>query len=208
MILGECTIDPSATVCEGAVIGKPFRPLLNGQQDVPGGSVIRLQAYVGYYAIVGARSIVGRSTVIDDHCIVESDVELGAKTLLIYRAQVCNEATIGENCVVGGLIGERTSVASDCRVFGKVVHLQHDPTVPWDSEEVVEGAPTIGAHAFIGFGAIVAGPVSIGERAYISAGAVVTRDVPSRHIAYGTNKVVPFTQWNGRLASSPLFQGS
>ncbi len=208
MILGVCEIDPTATVCEGAIIGKPFRPLLSGQQDMPGGSVINAQTYVGYYAVVGARSIVGRSTLIDDHCIVESDVELGASTLLIYRAQVCNEAVIGQNCVIGGLVGERTRVDSYSRVFGKLVHLQHDPTRPWDSDEGVEGAPNIGAHVFIGFGAIVAGPVSIGERAYISAGAIVTRDVPSRHIAYGTNKVVPFAQWTGRLASSPLFGDS
>jgi len=206
MIVGECEIDPTATVCEGAIIGKPFRPLLSGQQDMPGGSVISQRAYVGYYAIVGARSVVGRATVIDDHCIVESDVELGASCLLIYRAQVCNEAVIGENCVIGGLVGERTRVDSYSRVFGKLVHLQHDPTVPWDSEEVVEGAPSIGAHAFVGFGAIVAGPVSIGERAYVSAGAIVTRNVPSRHIAFGTNKVVPFAQWTGRLTSSPLFE--
>src|SRR6266545_4892245 len=118
MIVGKCVIDPTATVCEGAIIGKPFRPLLSGKQDIPGGSVVNPKAHVGYYAIVGARSIVGRSTVIDDHCIVESDVELGASTLLIYRAQVCNEVTIGENCVIGGLIGERTRVGNYCRVFG------------------------------------------------------------------------------------------
>jgi len=126
--------------------------------------------------------------------------------LVIYRAQVCNEAKIGIACVIGGFVAERVVVGDGARVFGKIVHSQHNPAVGWDARDAVEPSAVVEAGAFIGFDALVIGGITIGMRAYVCAGAVVTRDVPARHVAYGVNKVLPFEQWHGPLARSPFFE--
>jgi len=42
------------------------------------------------------------------------------KHYLIYGAHVCNE--VKNSCVIGGLVGERTVIGNDCRIFGKIIH--------------------------------------------------------------------------------------
>lgn len=204
---GSCDIDRAARICSGAVIGKPFRPLLKAGAEVAAETktVIRANAYVGYYAVVGAGSVLSHSAILDDHCSIESDVTVGERSLIIYRAQICNDAHVGKECVIGGLVSERVVVGDRARVFGKVVHSQHNPTVGWDAPEAVEPSAVLEPGVFVGFDALVVGKVVLGAMAYVCAGAIVTRDVPAKHVAFGVNKIVPFHQWKGPLAKSPYF---
>ncbi len=204
--LGDCRIDQTAQICCGAVIGKPFRPVLHGdagESEVT--TVIGPDAYVGYYAIVGSGSVLSSGVIVDDYCSIESEVTLGQRSLIIYRAQVCNEARVGCECVIGGFIAERVVVGDRARVFGKVVHSHRNPSLGWDASDAVEPSAVVEAEAFVGFDALVIGEVVIGVKAYVCAGAIVTRDVPARHVAYGVNKFVPFDQWTGPLARSQHF---
>lgn len=204
-ILGQSEIHPTAQICLGVIIGKPYRKLLDGTQEGTAMTVISAGAYLGYYAVVGAGSMIGTGTIIDDYCIIESRVVVGQKSLITYRAQVCNDVTIANNCVIGGFIGERTRIGSNCRIFGNIVHLQHNPLLEWDADEAEEGAPKIQDRAFVGFNAVVAGSVVIGRKAYVCAGALVTKDVPEEHVVFAKNKMVHFSRWKGRLADSPFF---
>lgn len=204
--LGECQIDDSARICSGAVLGKPFRPLLDGDAEqilVP--TVIGPNAYVGYYAIVGSGSVLSSGAIVDDHCSIESEVTIGDRSLVIYRAQICNEARVGRDCVIGGFVAERVVVGDRARVFGKVVHSQHDPSRGWDAQEAMEASAVVEAGAFVGFDALVIGEIVVGAKAYVCAGAIVTRNVPAGHVASGLNKIVPFDEWNGPLARSTYF---
>ena len=206
--IGPCEIDRSADIKKGAVIGKPFRRLLDGNQEGTKRTILNKQVYIGFYAIVGAGTEIESQTIIDDFSVVESGVKIGERTLLIYRAQVCNDAHIGDDCVIGGLIGERTIIGNGCRIFGKVVHSQHNPLLPWDAEDSEEESATIEDFAFVGFGAVIGGNISIGYKAYVLAGAVVTKDVPPFNIASGVNKFVHFSKWPGkRLSQSKFFLG-
>jgi acetyltransferase-like isoleucine patch superfamily enzyme len=143
--------------------------------------------------------------IIDDHCVIESRVMIGKRSLVTYRTQICNDAQIGERCVIGGFIGERTRVGNVCRVFGQIVHLQHNPSLGWDDDQAMEKSAVIEDEAFIGFNAFVIGGLTVGRKAYVCAGAIVTTDVPDLHIASGINCIVPFSEWRGRLSKSPFF---
>ena len=205
--VGRCEINADARVCAGAVIGKPFRPLLDAvaEPETVGATVIRADAYIGYFAVVGAGSVLSEGVIVDDYCCIESDVNIGERSLVIYRSQICNEARVGRGCVIGGFIAERVVVGDGVRVFGKIVHRHHDPSAGWDAPASAEPSATVEPGAFIGFDALVVGGVVIGQMAYVCAGAIVTRDVPARHIAFGVNKVVPFNEWKGGLARSTFF---
>jgi acetyltransferase-like isoleucine patch superfamily enzyme len=208
--LGDCEIYTTARVCQGAIIGKPFRPLLDerGQAEPGGRTVIGANSYVGYFAIVGAGSVLSEGVIIDDYCAIESDVTIGRKSLVIYRSQICNEAQVGSRCVIGGFIAERVVVGDEVRVFGKIIHTQRNPSVPWDAPESEEPSAVLEIGAFVGFNALVVGGVRIGRRAYVCAGAIVTQNVPAEHVAFGVNKVIPASEWTGGLGRSPFFCSS
>ena len=204
---GICHIHPSAQICSGAVIGKPFRPLIGfSGEDPPDTTIIGPGVYVGYYSIVGSGSVIDEKAIIDDFSIIECEVTLGSNALVIYRAQIYNEARIGRECVIGGFVAERVVVGDRSRVFGKIVHSQHNPKIAWDAPEAEEGSAVIEEDVFIGFDAIVVGEIKVGAGAYICAGATVTKDVPPQNIAHGTNKIIPYSEWPGDLRRSPFFK--
>lgn len=206
--IGRCEIDRSARVCMGTVVGKPFRPLVDAvgtETEVECKTHIGPNCYVGYYSVIGAGSTIADGVIIDDYCAIEGDVVIGPKSLLIYRAQICNEARLGSGCVIGGFVAERVVIGDRVRLFGKIVHSQRDPTRAWDAPGSTEESAIVEADAFVGFDALVAGKVVIGSKAYVCAGAIVTRDVPPRHVAYGVNKIVPAADWKGPLCRSPFF---
>lgn len=205
--IGICDIHPSAQICSGAVIGKPFRPLVGFSGEEPADkTIIGPGVYVGYYSIVGSGSAIDEKAIIDDFSIVECEVTLGTNTLVIYRAQICNEAHIGSECVIGGFVAERVVVGDRSRVFGKIVHSQYNPKTAWDSPGAEEGSAVIEEDVFIGFDAIVVGKIKVGVGAYVCAGAVITKDVPPQHVAHGVNKIIPYSEWPGGLQRSPFFQ--
>ena len=170
-------------------------------------TVIGPNTYVGHYAIVGSGSKLSSQVIVEDYCAIESEVTVGEKTLITYRAQVCNEAKVGKACIVAGFVAEGVTIGDKVRLFGKLVHSQHNPTLGWDSVEAVEDSPVVKSGAFIGFDSMVIGNVVVGPRAYVCAGAIVTKDVPASHVAYGVNRIIPFNQWKGPLAKSPHFLG-
>jgi len=203
--IGDCAIHDTAKICKGAIIGKPFRRFLDGTQENMEKTFIGQQTYIGYYSIIGNGSIVSSSSIIDDYCIIESRVQIGSSSLIIYRAQMCNDVSIGSNCVIGSFIGERTIIGNNCRVFGKIVHSHINPSLAWDDDEVMEESPNIGNSVFIGFNSLVAGRIKIGNRVYICAGAIVTKDVPDFHIVSNMNNIIHYTKWRGSLKRSSFF---
>ena len=207
--VGQCDIHESVRICDGAVIGKPFRPLVTdvaAGEDYVSATVLERDVYIGYYSLIGAGSELAEHVIVDDQCTIESDVAVGRRSLIIYKAQICNEAQIGRDCVIGGFVAERTRIDDKARVFGHLVHLQHDPSRNWDSDESMEGSAVVKEGTFIGFGAQVIGPVTLGKKSYVCCGAIVTKDVPPRHIVRGLNQVVRPEDWRGRLGTSEYFR--
>lgn len=210
-LVGRCDIHSSAKIREGAVVGKAFRPLLESEgcgEEGLSTTMLAKGVYIGYYSLVGSGTRLMEGVIVDDQCTIECDVVVGERSLVIYRAQICNGAHVGSECVIGGLVAERTRIADRVRSLGRFVHLQHHPDRGWDSDESMERSALVGSGAFVGFGAQVIGPVNLGEECYVCAGAIVTKDVPPGHIAYGVNKVVKPEEWKGALGRSDYFQRS
>lgn len=206
IVVGKCEIHPSAQINNGAIIGKLYRRLLDDSHEKPMLTKISKNTYIGYYTIIGNGSNIGKNTIIDDCCHIESHVSIGKNNLFIYSAQICNDVIIGQNCVIGGLIGERTKIGNNCRIFGKIVHSQFDPSEAWDNEESMESSPVILDSVFIGFGAIVVGNVKIGPRAYICAGSVISKNVPPGFVANGFNRLIHHSKCINNLKTSKFFQ--
>ena len=184
-------------------IGVPYRRVDGAELDSRHLTELREDVEVRSHAIICRGSIIGAGSVIEDYCKVEQDVDIGAECLIIYKSQICNEAAIGDRCVIAGFVGERAIVNDDCRVFGSLIHRQDDPNSGWD--DTIEPAPELESNSFVGWGATVIGDVSIGKNAYVAAGSIVTKDVPQNTIVAGTNQIWTSEQWEGRLAESEYF---
>ena len=200
---------PNVKIHPTALVEQPYRQFQGGKNPV---GIIYRAGRFGDRVSIGAGAVVGRGVVLDDgvvvdhQCIIEPNATIGRNTLLIYRAIVGGDAVIGEDCVIGGFIPEECVIGANCRVFGYLVHRQDNTMEPWDEHETSECSTRVHDYSFIGFGAVVAGGVSIGPRSYVCAGSTIIRDVPPQHIAFGYNRIVPASEWEGLLARNPIFQ--
>lgn len=206
LTIGVCEISDSAIIHHGSIIGKKYRKYLDGSFEDDSKTIILDNVYIGYLCLIGNGSKISRNSILDDKSVLESNVVIGENNLVIYGAQICCDVTIENNCIIGGFIGERTSIGNECRIFGSITHSQHQPLDNWDSDSSMEESPEIHDKVFIGFKSIISGPVKIGPRAYICAGSIVTKDVPEQHIAYGVNKIIHYSKWKGPLSNSNLFK--
>ncbi len=161
---------------------------------------------IGSHVIIGKGTTIGRGCDIEDHIQIEQSVTIGKRCHVVYKSIICNDASIGDDCVIGGFVGERTKIENNVRMFGSTVHSQSNPTLGWD-ETPDERAPEIRKWSFIGFGATIAGGITIGPQSYVLSNSLVTRRVPPKHIACGFNTIVPYEKWSGHLKESPLFKG-
>lgn len=202
-------IDESATIAATAVIGAPYRKLLDGSWDrLDRPTVIGVGCSVGHFCVVGDEATLGAGTVMDNYTAVDPGATVGSRVLVAYRATIGVKAQVGDDCVIAGRVAERSRVGDRCRIFGDLVHRQLDPGKPWDADEAQEVSPTIEDDAFVGWGATIVGPVTIGRGAYVCAGAIVTRSVPHGMIVNGTNQVRSPQEWRGELGESEHFRRS
>jgi serine acetyltransferase len=139
--------------------------------------------------VLGQSVTLEKGVIIDHGCIVECDVKIGENTLLCYRAHVCADSQIGQNCVIGGFVGERSAIGDNSRIFGSLVHSHPRGWRGWDDDDQMVTGPKIGSRVLVGFGAVIVGQIEIGDGAYIGANAVVCEDVPSGQ------SIAPATTW-------------
>ena len=189
---------------ETAVVGAPFRQLLGEptpEENPTEPVLLGAGVWIGHFAVIGMQSKIGNNSIVDDFCYVQTNVTIGARTLITHRAQICSGTSIGSDCIIGGFVGDDVCIGDRVRMFGKAIHLQHDPSLPWDASESQEESPQLDDDCFVGFDAKIIGPVRIGKGAYVTANAIVTRDVPPQHIATRVNRIMPTNKWHGRLAN-------
>lgn len=113
--------------------------------------------------------LIGDDVYIGDDCIVScaERVEIGAGTLLGHGVQIFDNNSHPVD--PGARAADWASIRGD------------------GGRAQIEAAPvTIGAGAWIGFGAFVLKGVAIGDGAVVGAGSVVTRDVPAGATVVGS----------------------
>lgn len=200
------TIDPTAQIAPTAVIGSPFRPLLDGRQvRVDRDTLIAAGAWVGQFTIIGRGVTIGANSMVEDYVGIEAGTVIGERVVVASRAWVGIGVTVGDNSVIKGHIGDSARIGAHCRIAGDLVHRQLDPSLGWDDPDSEEPAPIVEDGAFVGWHAVVIGGINIGAGAYVCAGALVTRDVPAGHIASGRNQIMHPSKWPGALGKSPFF---
>jgi acetyltransferase-like isoleucine patch superfamily enzyme len=199
-------VDATATIADSAIVGAPYRALQDGtRHNSSRKTSIEAGCWIGEQVYVGAGAVIGSGSILHGQVRVESDVTVGSNVLLMYRSFVDLEATIGDDCYIGGFVCERATVGRGSRVFGDLVHRQHNPLLPWDHADSEEPSPVLEDEVFVGWRATVIGDVTVAARSYVAAHAIVSKSVPSRHVAYGHNQIVPYEEWQGSLRESPFF---
>jgi acetyltransferase-like isoleucine patch superfamily enzyme len=201
------TIDPTAQVAQTAVIGKPFRPLLDGRQlKIDRDTLIGPDVWIGQYATIGRGVTIGAASILEDFADIQSGTAIGPRVLVASRSYIGIGVSVDHNCVIKGHIGDYCRIGANCRIAGDLIHRQLDPSIPWDDPAAEEPAPVVEDGAFVGWRATIVGGVNIGTGAYVCAGALITKDIPAGHIACGRNQIIHPGAWPGALGKSPFFQ--
>jgi acetyltransferase-like isoleucine patch superfamily enzyme len=197
---------PTAQIARTAIIGSPFRPLLDGRQlGVDRPPVLGAGVWIGHYTTIGQGVRIGAGSMIEDFVGIEPGAEIGAGVLVASRSWIGLEARVGNDSVIKGHISDHSQIGAGCRISGDLIHRQLDPSIPWDDPAADEPAPVVGDGAFVGWRAVIVGGINIGAGAYVCAGALITKNIPAGHIAYGRNQMVHPGSWPGALGKSPFF---
>jgi acetyltransferase-like isoleucine patch superfamily enzyme len=124
--------------------------------------VIGDQAQVRERAKVGAESIVGRGSAVDNDVVIGDRVKVQSNCYL----------TAG-------------SVVEDDVFIGPGVTLTNDNAMGRHPRDEPPDAPTLRRACRVGGGSVICPGVVIGEEAFVGAGAVVADDVPTRAVVVG-----------------------
>ena len=211
-ILDNARIAEDVQVGEYSIIGKATRPRLDcsqrrivysdneGRQE----TIIQPGCYIGSHVVIEEGVQIGHNCIVESKCVIEMGTTIGPNTIVVHSARILPHVVILNNCVIGGLIADRSKIGQHSRILGSLLHSQKDPHPPWDNN--IEKAPAIGDNVFVGFKAMVIGNVKICDHVYICAGAVVTRDVPSFSIVKNTNEIMRREDWPGTLRESTFWE--
>jgi len=205
----DAAIDPAAQVAETAVIGAPYRPLLDGRRlTVDRSTVVEAGVWIGEYATIGQGATIGTGAILEDFVVVQPGAVIEPRVLVAGRSWIGLDVTVGHDSVIKGHIGDNSRIGAGCRIAGDLIHRQLDPSIPWDDRAGEEPAPVVADGAFVGWRAVIVGGVNIEEGAYVCAGALITRDIPAGYIGYDRNQILHPSDWPGALGKSPFLEDS
>ena len=147
-------VGDGATICAGAV-------LVAGAGVGPG-ALVGDQAYLRERVALGAESVVGRGT------CVENDVAIGARVRIQSACYITAFSELEDDVFVAPGVTTTNDMTAGRRRRGEQLR-----------------GPTLRRSCRVGGGAVLLPAVEVGEDAFVGAGAVVTRDVPPRTLVVG-----------------------
>jgi UDP-2-acetamido-3-amino-2,3-dideoxy-glucuronate N-acetyltransferase len=181
-------IGDGCTIQDGAVLGKP--PSLSRRSSAAGGELEPLVLAEGVtvcaQAIVFAGSRIGARSIIGDQAYVRERTTIGADTVIGRASGVDNDVTVGDRVrIQSQAYLTAYSVVEDDVFVGPCAMTTNDDKMG----RLERGTPLRGATlrraCRVGGGAVLLPGVEIGEEAFVAAGAVVTSDVPARKVVMG-----------------------
>jgi UDP-3-O-[3-hydroxymyristoyl] glucosamine N-acyltransferase len=150
----------------------------------PDGTEIIIGDYVkiGAFCVIHFDVKIGSGCIIEHYSRISEEVVIGKDTRLLYGKHIYNAVSIGENCIIGGHVADRTIIEDNVTYMGEIAHSHRDPTLDWDENE--EPSPIIYHGSVVGVNALIVGGIKIGPRAYIAAGEIARTDVPEGKLLY------------------------
>lgn len=191
-------VDPSAYLGDFLAIGVPSEEsVLKGREGRIDLSPITVgpNCIIKNFVTLSEGASLAPNVVVEDYCRIGPNARIGPRTRLIYGAYICDDVTIGADCRIAGFVCDDVTIEDSCTVMGQLVHAYNQPQRGW--WDVDEPAPAIRHHSIVAFSSTVIGAVTIGPYAYVAAGTIVTKDVPSWHVAVGSNRFIPWQEWSG-----------
>lgn len=161
-----------------------------------GGTYIGDGVRIGAFCVIEHGVHIEDNVEIDHYCRIACGARIGAKTRILYGAQVFEDVKIGRDCIIGGDLVDRTIVGDEVTFQGNTAHSHTDPTRDWDETE--EPSPVIERGSVVGIGALVIGGITIGPRAYVAAGEIVKCDLPKETVLQG-GKLRPLSDFRGMI---------
>lgn len=137
--------------------------------------VIEDNVIIGAFCIIHFGATIKKGVFIDHYCKIGIDAKIGKKSKILYGKHIYDEAVIGENCIIGGHVADRTIIEDNVTYLGEIAHSHRDANLDWDETE--EASPIIYKGSFVGVNALIIGGRKIGPCAYIGAGEIVRTDI-------------------------------
>lgn len=160
--------------------------------------IIEENVTIGAFCVIHFGAIIRESAYIDHKCIIGVEVEIGKNTQVLSGKEITYKAKVGQNCIIGGNVADRTVIEDNVTYLGEIAHSHRNASLNWD--ETVEPSPIIYQGSFVGVNALIIGPRKIGPCAYVGAGEVVRTDVGDG-IALMKGELKPLSVYRGIFKS-------
>ena len=194
----EAPISPHALVALNASLGQgveigPFAIVgWDGEEPVKIGTGTKIAPF----ALIEPGVTIGERCEVDAYCRISFGSTIGHDTKLLYGAAVFESVRIGQACIVGGNVADRTVIEDFVTYFGEVAHDYRHPgdLADWDGKPTK--SPTIRTRSIVAQNAVIVGGREIGPSSYVAAGEVVNVDVPPETL-FQRGKMVEIAKTRG-----------
>jgi len=160
--------------------------------------IIEDNVTIGAFCVVHFGAKIRKGVFIDDYCKIGINTTVGEKTRVLYGKHLYDEAIVGENCIIGGHVADRTVIQDNVTYLGEIAHSHRNARLDWDETE--EPSPIIYKGSVVGVNAIIIGGRKIGPCAYIGAGEIVRTDV-GEGMALMKGVLKPLSEYRGLFKS-------
>jgi len=188
VIHGGTHVGEGCEIQDGAVLGKPPKLARHSRASRAAAPPLRVGrgSVLCCRAVVFAGAELAADVIIGDQAYVRERARIGAGSMIGRGSAVDNDVVIGARVrVQTDVYITANSVIEDDVFVGPAVCTTNDSTMGrHDGDYRIVGARLRRASR-IGGGAVICPGIEIGEEAFVAAGAVVTKDVPSRGVAMG-----------------------
>jgi UDP-3-O-[3-hydroxymyristoyl] glucosamine N-acyltransferase len=160
--------------------------------------IIEDDVTIGAFCVIHFGAVIREAAYIDHRCVIGIEAEIGKGTQVLSGKEVPWRAKVGDNCVIGGNVADRTIIEDDVTYLGEIAHSHRDASRDWNTTE--EPSPVIYKGSVVGVNALIIGPRKIGPCAYVGAGEIVRTDV-GEGVALMKGEMKPLSAYRGIFKS-------
>lgn len=156
--------------------------------------IIEDNVMIGAFCVIHFGARICEGVELDHYCKIGAETMIGKYTKILYGKHVYDEAVIGEHCIIGGHVADRTVIEDKVTYMGEIAHSHRDASLDWD--KTVEKSPIIKRGSVIGVNALIIGGREIGPCAYIGAGEKVKTSI-GKGMSLMNGEVKPLADYRG-----------